>query len=225
MQVTRFVAALACGLAALISAKADATTYNLGADWTLFSNPNGVWTYRSESTLLTPDASLGGWTDGLLVAFLKTIAPVPPSTDAEIGDVLGHATDGFGPNLNILFTAPSSGTANVFGSLWDAQLLPRSTIPTFWELYVNNTLEASGNPSIGLESTFRSSRDFFTLLDVPLLANDTVMLKIFGGGDWTGMDMTVDFSPTPLPGALPLFASGLGALGLLGWRRKRKQAA
>jgi hypothetical protein len=26
---------------------------------------------------------------------------------------------------------------------------------------------------------------------------------------------------TPLPAALPLFASGLGALGLLGWRRKR----
>jgi hypothetical protein len=30
---------------------------------------------------------------------------------------------------------------------------------------------------------------------------------------------------TPLPAALPLFASGLGALGLLGWRRKRKQTA
>ena len=28
----------------------------------------------------------------------------------------------------------------------------------------------------------------------------------------------------PLPGTLPLFASGLGALGLLGWRRKRKLA-
>ena len=27
---------------------------------------------------------------------------------------------------------------------------------------------------------------------------------------------------TPLPAAFPLFASGLGALGLLGWRRKRK---
>jgi hypothetical protein len=29
----------------------------------------------------------------------------------------------------------------------------------------------------------------------------------------------------PLPAALPLFATGLGALGLLGWRRKRKRAA
>ena len=29
----------------------------------------------------------------------------------------------------------------------------------------------------------------------------------------------------PLPAALPLFATGLGALGLLGWRRKRKLTA
>jgi hypothetical protein len=31
---------------------------------------------------------------------------------------------------------------------------------------------------------------------------------------WTGTE-------TPLPAALPLFAGGLGALGLLGWRKKR----
>src|SRR5262245_35694085 len=30
---------------------------------------------------------------------------------------------------------------------------------------------------------------------------------------------------TPLPAALPLFAGGLGALGLLGWRRKKQAAA
>lgn len=30
---------------------------------------------------------------------------------------------------------------------------------------------------------------------------------------------------TPLPAALPLFATGLGALGLIGWLRKRKAAA
>jgi hypothetical protein len=34
-----------------------------------------------------------------------------------------------------------------------------------------------------------------------------------------------DTAVTPLPAALPLFATGLGALGLLGWRRKQKNAA
>jgi hypothetical protein len=29
-------------------------------------------------------------------------------------------------------------------------------------------------------------------------------------------------SGTPLPAALPVFVAGLGALDLLGWRRKRK---
>jgi len=37
-------------------------------------------------------------------------------------------------------------------------------------------------------------------------------------GRWTVTETVV----TPLPAALPLFATGLGALGLLGWRRKKK---
>jgi hypothetical protein len=37
--------------------------------------------------------------------------------------------------------------------------------------------------------------------------------------------ITVKFgvAATPLPATLPLFASGLGAMGLLGWRRKRRK--
>ena len=37
--------------------------------------------------------------------------------------------------------------------------------------------------------------------------------------------LSATFEPVPqvpIPGALPLFATGLGVLGLLGWRRKRK---
>lgn len=33
------------------------------------------------------------------------------------------------------------------------------------------------------------------------------------------------WSATPLPATLPLFATGLGALGLLGWRKRKKAAA
>jgi hypothetical protein len=39
------------------------------------------------------------------------------------------------------------------------------------------------------------------------------------------ISLTVDAAATPLPAALPLFATGLGGLGLLGWRRKRKALA
>ena len=47
------------------------------------------------------------------------------------------------------------------------------------------------------------------------------------GANETGVTLTYNFTPapTPLPAALPLFATGLGALGLLGWRRKRKAQA
>src|SRR4029078_2988664 len=50
---------------------------------------------------------------------------------------------------------------------------------------------------------------------------------------WTGGPQTlfesfsapiIQFDATPLPAALPLFATGLGALGLIGWRRKRQAA-
>jgi hypothetical protein len=40
-------------------------------------------------------------------------------------------------------------------------------------------------------------------------------------GTW---EITIQ-AETPLPAALPLFATGLGALGLIGWRRKKKVAA
>ncbi len=51
------------------------------------------------------------------------------------------------------------------------------------------------------------------------------------GSDFDTDGFSLVFSPdvgntaTPLPAALPLFATGLGAMGLLGWRRKRKAAA
>jgi hypothetical protein len=56
-------------------------------------------------------------------------------------------------------------------------------------------------------------------------ATSSVTSKIFAsGGGIFGNGGSVSVAPTPLPGALPLFVSGLGALGFLAHRRKRKSA-
>jgi CHRD domain-containing protein len=53
-----------------------------------------------------------------------------------------------------------------------------------------------------------------------LLAGETYLnihTTMFLGGEIRGF-----LVPTPLPATLPLFATGFGVLGLLGWRKKRK---
>ena len=49
--------------------------------------------------------------------------------------------------------------------------------------------------------------------------------EAFPGANLVEIATAAATTATPLPAALPLFATGLGALGLLGWRRKRKNAA
>jgi hypothetical protein len=63
-----------------------------------------------------------------------------------------------------------------------------------------------------------------------LLAGDSYTLTFQGtttsGGAASFIDLVdVDSLATPLPAALPLFAGGLGVIGLLQWRRKRKAQA
>ena len=57
------------------------------------------------------------------------------------------------------------------------------------------------------------------------LLNATQVQGPGGVVSWSGTETSTNPLGTPLPAALPLFASGLGALGLLGWRRKRKALA
>jgi hypothetical protein len=52
-------------------------------------------------------------------------------------------------------------------------------------------------------------------------------LSFTGGSGFYVNDIEVNdpVSTTPLPAALPLFATSLGLMGLLGWRRRRRGAA
>jgi len=86
----------------------------------------------------------------------------------------------------------------------------------------------SNNPLRGQDALFAAwdkGDGTLAFLISGTLANvfDVWVKTAVGSGD---MALTSsELSQTPLPAALPLFAGGLGALGLLGWRRKKKAAA
>ena len=65
---------------------------------------------------------------------------------------------------------------------------------------------------------------FFGLWDTSPFSS--VVISSADSGDAWGIDnVSFELAQTPIPAALPLFATGLGAFGLIGWRRKRKAQA
>jgi len=98
------------------------------------------------------------------------------------------------------------------------------------------TFMSSAGGSYSIDNTFVGTIDFSSIAGFANIASFSIIApnpSIVCGSNVKCPQMTFDdfvFSdPTvgavPLPDALPLFASGLGALGLLGGRRKRKKAA
>jgi hypothetical protein len=81
--------------------------------------------------------------------------------------------------------------------------------------------DTNGNPQFTY--FMNASNDiWFACSDVLCTTNTS-----FGASSPPSIDNTTIslVSSTPLPAALPLLATGLGGLGLLGWRRKRKAQA
>jgi hypothetical protein len=81
----------------------------------------------------------------------------------------------------------------------DLRQAPRRSVSIRWPMCSTGSVTASSSTNI----TIAMARSFPNI--------------IFGSNN-----LTVTLASTPLPAALTLFAAGLGALGLLGWRRKRK---
>ena len=149
---------------------------------------------------------------------------------------LGFATSLNGLSFNII--TPASGfSANV----QNLALGSFKIAPYTWDQAGKfaDGLSASGNgPSSFSVLDFRittGTTDSLNTFLQTLLASTDGTLSIFASdvsssnGKTGGIGFTLSQGghqdTTPLPAALPLFASGTGLFGLLAWRRKRKAAA
>ena len=110
----------------------------------------------------------------------------------------------------VLTANPNGQGFNVFTETFSISSLPLAA-GTYW-LQLSNAIE-SGTRFVFWDAAFipagnavnNSAGDLATTMTFQILGSDA--------------------ATTPLPATLPLFATGLGALGLLGWRRKKKAAA
>jgi len=162
------------------------------------------------------------------------------AANASVFDVTGSATLPLGGTLTI-----SGGS--VTGQDVTVPNPPNPISPTAFTVLTSSVSSGAGTDWNITVNTATSPEIYYVLMVLPVAS-----LASYAGGNIsiavlynnvTGFEapmascgepsggtcghLTAETAPpsTPLPAALPLFASGLGALGLLGWRRKRKAAA
>ena len=222
--------------AAALAAVAFAPTWAMADTVGVFGNTTGTGPWELTSTC---DPSCPPYTEppitysGVYVTLDTPIAFSALATlSATFVDHTGGAALG-GPRIYIFTTGPDFfqtylGTPPNFN---DSD--PSDFTTNYSGLNLNN---ASANTQIGygnpyytlasLEGTYGSDLvgeiDF--VLDGGYGANGpqdlTLTALTINGTDYTSSAL-----PTPLPGALSLLASGLGVLGALGWRKRRKTVA
>jgi hypothetical protein len=112
--------------------------------------------------------------------------------------------------------------------------IPGGSTTTQGQSGVDYFLLFTGDPVGSLNIAFDDAGDLSTFIGGNLDQNESIAIVNQSACDETdptcsiytfSISGTLEPATTPLPAALPLFASGLAAFGLLGWRRKRKAQA
>jgi len=112
---------------------------------------------------------------------------------------LTSTTPGFSATFNDIVTG---ATGDIIS--WDINIQNASDTDQINSCNVKaDCLKYFGSSTVSDVASYQSGLDLYSAKNI----NDP--------GGWT-------VTTTPLPAALPLFAGGLGAMDLLGWRRKRK---
>ena len=162
-----------------------AATYDVTADWSNSSNPNGVWSYLQGSTPLpfqsnfgmgtcanTASGIGGGWAPGIdssgycVPVFFKATGNAANTNDWLAGDVLIHSAGG--PNTNsalgqaqLDWIAPAAGTISFNGAIWYAHSVVARSNDFFFTVggtrYANGTVSSSNGSNRSNMTTFSNA--------------------------------------------------------------------
>jgi hypothetical protein len=199
---------IAAALVAALYAPAQTRAATVNIDFS-FSNPSVPDAFTGEIDGLT----VGGTSSGTVYITGYT-DPAPPNPYSSI---YTFPTPLLIPVLNDLSTPPNSNpprdtfTVDATGTLTAADFVGQANFSPN-DSYVDLSLTYDG-PGSGTNVA-----GLFQYIVPPSGPLDQ------SGGDF-GNGVYTTASATPLPAALPLFATGLGAIGLFGWRKKRQNAA
>jgi hypothetical protein len=252
MRTALATACIAVGMLAGATV-AQAATYDLTSDFSSANNPNGPWSFvyngsplghvdtpTANGNALIPAIPAAGYfstgpnlndnTPDVLQAAVNGSAAGGTNLDFLAGDVIIH-TPNDGSALSIVWKAPSAGTVNSFiASAWYAHsAVNRSNNVSY---SIAGVLQSGFSTSSGAAFNRNAAGTFssggFSVNAGDLITLDFVKTAGQQFGSLTGVTEIIDFTaavaPTPIPGALPLFAAGLAGLGWVGHRR-RKHAA
>lgn len=200
-------------LVALVAVAARGQTWDLAADFSLGSNPNGGWSYGNVgftlATIPTTSATFDWWTDPGNVPTVGLNVGTTPS----YGIAPGHCS------LECDFTSPDARWTAPAAGLYDITLVIGGTTGNEGGGWGNGHVDQANLAIDGANQpydSFVNNVKTWSLTDVGLNAGDTVDATIneaYGGGN---TDTMFTIAAVPEPGAFALV--GLAALAL---RRRR----
>jgi len=210
------------GFAALVAGGTLGVAFSASAETISLGQTSQNWLFTANGGGFVNVSTNGSATSG------------PATFDSVMGAyMLGSSTTSFivGPESMGQFPAGDNSVPFMFQSIPAGDLLTGTVTfsflqdgtPTpkfFGTMHVNNVMG---------DAAFMAAFTIGETLNINVttlaLSGSNTLESVAAGARASAPIGSGSVSPIPLPGALPLFATGLGALARLSWRRKRKAAA